>query len=90
MIDNVIIYSLTQYINETNNTQKDVFALFNEWSIKNDVQITDLDEAMWFINHIKNLLKIDNTIIKEAQVLDKKELERTGVFNGKIIRIPQR
>lgn len=88
MIDNVTIYSLTKYINETNNTYKDVFALFNEWCIKDNIKIVDLEEAMWFVNHIKSLIKIDKTIIKEAQVLDKIELERTGVFNGKDRKIP--
>jgi hypothetical protein len=83
MIDNIKIYSLTKYINETNNLNKDVFIIFNEWSRKNNLYITDFEDAMWFIDYIKHLLKIDKAIIEEAQIFDKKEMERTGVFNGK-------
>ena len=79
MIDTVKIYNLTQYIIE-NKTTKDVFALFNEWTTKNRVRIENYEEAMWILNHIRTLQHMDITIIKEAQILDKKqiEIERIG------------
>ena len=79
MIDTVKIYNLTQYIIE-NKTTKDVFALFNEWTTKNRVRVENYEEAMWILNHIRTLQHMDITIIKEAQILDKKqiEIERIG------------
>ena len=79
MIDTVKIYNLTQYIIE-NKTTKDVFALFNEWTTKNRVRIENYEEALWILNHIRTLQHMDITIIKEAQILDKKqiEIERIG------------
>jgi hypothetical protein len=83
MLDNVKIYHLTQYITE-NKANKDVFALFNEWTTKNRVQIRNFEEAMWVLNHIRTLQHMDITIIKEAQILDQKQIEkeRIGAFNG--------
>lgn len=83
MLDNVKIYNLTEFISQ-NKTKKDVFALFNEWTTQNRVHIKNYEEAMWVIRHIRSLQHMDNTIIKEAQILDKKQIdkERIGAING--------
>ena len=88
MLDNIKIYNLTQYITE-NKATKDVFALFNEWTTKNKVRIQNYEEAMWILDHIRTLQHMDVTIIKEAQILDKKQIEtaRIGAFNGKTKKV---
>lgn len=82
MIDNRKIYSITKYIQETNKKQNDSFILFNEWSRKTGIKIFDFNEAMWFVEYITALLQMDDDILREAQNIDKKEIERLGVSNG--------
>lgn len=84
VINNQNIYDLTQFVMQ-NKTNKDLFAIFNEWTSKYHIHIDNYQEAIWAINHIKMLQKMDESTIEEAQILDKKyiEKERIGALYGK-------
>lgn len=72
MINNDIIYNLNEFIlNETNKSKTNT-VIFNEWSLQNNIKITDFKEVLWFVDHIKTIRKMDREIIKEAQFFDSK------------------
>lgn len=66
------ILNITDYVISLN--QKETVSpieIFNNWSAKNNILITNWNEVVWFIDFIKVLLKTDKSILTEAQKIDK-------------------
>lgn len=78
------IYSLTNYIlKRKNQTNKNTFLIFNEWSEETGIHISKLEESLWVIEYIKSLQYVDIETIKEALNIDKKEIEKEKNLNAK-------
>ena len=78
------IYSLTNYIlKRKNQTNKNTFLIFNEWSEETGIHISKLEESLWVIEYIKSLQYVDTETIKEALNIDKKEIEKEKNLNAK-------
>ena len=67
VINNQNIYDLTQFVMQ-NKTNKDLFAIFNEWTSKYHIHIDNYQEAIWAINHIKMLQKMDLPYIDDLYI----------------------
>lgn len=78
------IYSLTNYILKIKNQiNKNAFSIFNDWTEETGICITKLEESLWVIEYIKSLQYIDTDTIKEALLIDKKEIEKEKNLNAK-------
>ena len=83
-MDKEQIYSLTNYVLKLNNqSNKNTFSIFNEWSEETGIYISKLEESLWVIEYIKSLQYVDAETIKEALLIDKKEIEKEKKSNGK-------
>lgn len=83
-MDKEQIYSLTNYVLKLNNqSNKNTFSIFNEWSEETGIYISKLEESLWVIEYIKSLQYVDADTIKEALLIDKKEIEKEKKINGK-------
>lgn len=83
-MDKEQIYSLTNYVLKLKNqSNKNTFSIFNEWSEETGIHISKLEESLWIIEYIKSLQYVDADTIKEALLIDKKEIEKEKKSNGK-------
>ena len=83
-MDKEQIYSLTNYVLKLKNqSNKNTFSIFNEWSEETGIYISKLEESLWVIEYIKSLQYVDAETIKEALLIDKKEIEKEKKSNGK-------
>lgn len=74
------ILDLTEFTIKNHNSDDDALCIFNLWSIKKNVNLTNYDEAMWAIGYIKDIKNTDISIISEAQKIDKNS---KGEYYGK-------
>lgn len=75
-MENKNIYSLTDYIIKSDFPKTfSPIEIFNIWTEKNNITVSEWSEAIWFINFIKSLLTADKRVLEEAQKIDKRFLK---------------
>ena len=79
MINNNIVYSVTEFILQEDCSNKDNFYLFNKWSAKVGNPLHNYEDAILIINHIKSVINSDRETMAQAQIIDKKNI-RKNIF----------
>ena len=75
-MENKNIYNLTDYIIKSDFPKTfSPIEIFNTWTEKNNITVSEWSEAIWFVNFIKSLLTTDKKVLEEAQKIDKRFLK---------------
>ena len=76
MINNNIVYSVTEFILQEDCSNKDNFYLFNKLSAKVGNPLHNYEDAILIINHIKSVINSDRETMAQAQIIDKKNISK--------------